>query len=662
MSRFGWRSPACGSAFILALAVAAPLAEAQETQPRDLPVPKFNPSVPGDRFFGVPSPYAAGDLTFHAAATLDYAREPFSLARENADGTEEIGAIVSDQMFVHVAMNLSLASYIALNVSMPFAVLSQGDAPAGDFLAFEEPSGPGFGDLRIGMRIRLFGKYHDPFQLAAGGYVWAPTGTEDNYVSDPMGVEGDQRDHVHGMPHLIMGGRNDWFVWSAMVGPHLRQFSRVGPVTMGHQMEWGLGAGVLLLDKRLLQLHVETSGAVDVTAPDARTTNAEILGGIKFRIPSADMIEIGAGAGPGISTGIGTPLARALFQLSYTPVIEVPKKDFDKDGILDDVDACPSVPGVPSDDPKKHGCPVVTPADRDGDGILDVDDACPNEPGPPNADKSKHGCPERDQDGDGFLDDVDACPTVKGIASTDPKKHGCPDSDKDGIFDADDACPDEPGVASEDPKKNGCPLRDKDGDGVTDDVDACIDIPGIKTTDPKTNGCPGDTDGDGFRDDQDACPREKGVDDKDPSKRGCPKLVRFTEKEIVILEQVQFDFGKSTIRKVSDPLLDSVAQVLKEHPEVLKLEVQGHTDNKGSKVLNAKLSDDRAKAVRDALIKRGVDGNRLVFKGYGMDKPVADNGTEAGRQQNRRVQFIVVEKKPAEPTAPAPAPTPAPTP
>ncbi len=79
---------------------------------------------------------------------------------------------------------------------------------------------------------------------------------------------------------------------------------------------------------------------------------------------------------------------------------------------------------------------------------------------------------------------------------------------------------------------------------------------------------------------------------------------------IYYITQVQFDFGKSTIRKVSDPLLDSVAQVLKEHPEVLKLEVQGHTDNKGSKPLNDKLSQDRAQAVMDALVKRGVESGR----------------------------------------------------
>lgn len=270
----------------------------------------------------------------------------------------------------------------------------------------------------------------------------------------------------------------------------------------------------------------------------------------------------------------------------------------------------------------------------------------------------------KDTDADGITDDVDACPSLAGVANTDPKKHGCPpDQDGDGFLDAQDACPTEPGVADPDPKKNGCPPpKDRDADLITDDVDACPDLAGIKTDDPKTNGCPGDTDGDGFRDDEDACPQEKGVDDPDPSKKGCPKLVRVTDKEIIILEQVQFDFGKATIKKESDPLLDSVAQVLKEHPEILRLEVQGHTDNKGSKNVNTRLSQDRAAAVQKALEKRGVESGRLVSKGYGPDQPIGDNKTDEGRAQNRRVQFIVLEKKPkampAIPAAPAPAPTP----
>ena len=285
---------------------------------------------------------------------------------------------------------------------------------------------------------------------------------------------------------------------------------------------------------------------------------------------------------------------------------------------------------------KKIEPPPAPPKDTDLDTIVDTEDACPDVAGLPNPDKTKNGCPPpKDTDGDGIVDELDACKTEAGPANVDPAKNGCP------------------------------PPKDTDGDTVTDDVDACKDLPGLVTTDPKTNGCPGDTDGDGFRDDQDACPQEKGVDDADPTKRGCPKLVRVTATEIIILEQVQFDTGKSTIKAVSDPLLDSVAQVLKEHPEILKIEVQGHTDNKGSKQLNKKLSQDRAGSVLKALEKRGIESGRLVAQGYGQDKPIADNKDEEGRAKNRRVQFVVLEKAPPKGPAgaqPQPAPTPAPSP
>ncbi len=610
-SLVGWGCLA--SALALCLPSGALAQEAQE-QTRAIDLPKFNPSPAGDRFFGVPSPYAAGEATFHAMAMLDYARNPLKLVREQNGETEDIDSVVQDQMFVHVGLNFSIVNYLAISVNMPFAVLSSGNAPEGGSLTFQEPDGAAVGDLRAGLRVRIVGGYHDPFQLGVGGYVWFPTGSDTSYVSDG---------NVRGQPQLLLGGRADRFIWSVMAGPTFRADStNLGNVTLGHQMNWGAGVGVLVLEDRELQFGLETSGGVDVETPTSRSTNAEVLAGMKYRLPVADRaLEIGAGAGPGITTGIGTPEVRALFQFAYTPEVPPPKTDTDGDGIFDDVDACPKVPGVKSSDPAKHGCPPE--GDRDKDTILDKDDACPDDPGPPNEDKTKHGCPEKD-------------------------------TDKDGIFDAKDACPTEPGVPSDDPKKNGCPLpKDKDGDGIADADDACIDIPGVKTDDPKTNGCPPDTDGDGFRDDQDGCPKEKGVDDQDPSKRGCPKLVRVTEKEILILEQVQFDTGKSTIKKVSDPLLDSVAQVLKEHPEIVLLEVQGHTDNRGTKQLNAKLSDDRAKSVREALIKRGIEAARLQSKGYGQDVPIADNKTDDGRAKNRRVQFIVLDKKPL-PTAPKP--------
>jgi len=229
-----------------------------------------------------------------------------------------------------------------------------------------------------------------------------------------------------------------------------------------------------------------------------------------------------------------------------------------------------------------------------------------------------------------------------------PRKPRKPaDRDHDGIPDKDDACPDEPGVPSDDPAKNGCPPPppDRDGDGIPDKDDACPDVKGVANTDPRENGCPPDTDGDGIRDDVDACPNEKGPPDTDPQKNGCPKAVRVTEGEIVILEQVQFKTGSAVILPVSDDLLRQVAGVLAEHPEIVKLEVQGHTDNRGGKAYNRKLSQKRADSVRKWLVNNGqIDSSRLSAHGYGMDDPIADNVTPEGRQKNRRVQFKILEK------------------
>ncbi len=237
--------------------------------------------------------------------------------------------------------------------------------------------------------------------------------------------------------------------------------------------------------------------------------------------------------------------------------------------------------------------------------------------------------------------------SVAYVPTKEPEKPRPADSDGDGIIDDEDACPTVRGVKSSNPDRNGCP-PDRDGDGVVDKKDACPDVKGVPTDDPETNGCPPDTDGDGIRDDVDACPNEKGKADPDPEKNGCPAAVRVTEKEIVILEQVQFKTGSAEILPASDDLLGQVASVLNEHPEILVVEVQGHTDNRGSKAMNKKLSQKRATAVVDWLVNRGkVEASRVYAQGYGLEQPIADNDTDEGRQKNRRVQFRITEKKPA---------------
>jgi OOP family OmpA-OmpF porin len=253
-----------------------------------------------------------------------------------------------------------------------------------------------------------------------------------------------------------------------------------------------------------------------------------------------------------------------------------------------------------------------------------------------------------DRDGDGVLDGDDACPDVPGIKTDDPKTNGCPsDRDRDGILDAVDACPDVPGIKTDDPKTNGCP-SDRDKDGIFDDVDACPDVPGVKTSDPKTNGCPDpDRDKDGIANEQDACPDEPGPRDPDPKRNGCPKAF-VVAGQIKILDQVKFKTGSAQILpgKESEEVLQAVLAVLQKHPEITKVNVEGHTDNVGGKDFNKKLSEGRAASVVGWLMSHGIDATRLSSAGFGLERPLDSNLTDAGRKNNRRVEFHIEEAKP----------------
>jgi OOP family OmpA-OmpF porin len=639
-------APVATALALLGLSSAA-LAQDAPTSPA-LALDRFNPAPAGDRMLGVQSPYVAGDLTPHFSILADYAHNPLVLKATGSNAN--LGAVVSDQLFMHLNATLAIKHRLLVNLELPIALLQAGASPSGGGLSFTSPSSAEVGDLRAGLRVRLLGDYWDPLQLAIGGYVWFPTGSSANgsFVGEGS---------VRGLPQVIVGGRvGERIVWAFDIGPDLRGshvFGGASGVPQGTMVRFDGGLGFLLDDARTFQIGPEIQASFQVQnrndIPVERTTNLEVMLGARYRVMHD--FEAGIGVGPGITSGIGTPDLRLVGMVSYSPEMkkEAPPRDTDGDGILDPQDACVTLKGPANPDPKLHGCP-----DSDSDGIFDLQDACVTIKGLANADPKVNGCP--DSDGDGIFDQQDACPNLKGAFSPDPKLNGCPDSDSDGIPDQHDACPTVKGVPNDDPTLNGCP-PDKDADGVIDAEDACPEIKGLKTTDPTTNGCPGDTDHDTIRDDKDACPNEKGKPDPDPTKNGCPEAVRVTETEVIIFHQVQFDTAKATIKKVSDPLLDQVGDVIREHPEIVKLEVQGHTDSRGSPFINTKLSQDRAESVKKALVKRGINGDRLIAKGYGPDKPIGDNNTDDGRQKNRRVQFVIQEKT-AKDKAPPPDPVP----
>jgi outer membrane protein OmpA-like peptidoglycan-associated protein len=197
------------------------------------------------------------------------------------------------------------------------------------------------------------------------------------------------------------------------------------------------------------------------------------------------------------------------------------------------------------------------PGDLDGDGIPDNVDQCPRVPEDRDGYQDDDGCPDDDNDGDGIPDKADKCPNEP--------------EDRDGFQDDD-----------------GCPEPDNDNDGIADKLDKCPLEPEDKDGFEDDDGCPDpDNDKDGILDAADKCPNQPGAPPD-----GCPKkynLVVVTQNKIELKQTVFFETGRANIRTISHPLLNEVAQALRDNPTI-KVEVQGHTDSQGPDALNLKLS------------------------------------------------------------------------
>jgi OOP family OmpA-OmpF porin len=194
------------------------------------------------------------------------------------------------------------------------------------------------------------------------------------------------------------------------------------------------------------------------------------------------------------------------------------------------------------------------------------------------------------------------------------------DSDGDGVIDDLDQCPRTPRGVKVD--KVGCPL-DSDGDGVPDYLDQCSDTPkGVKVDE---KGCPLDTDGDGVPDYRDLCPKT-------------PKGATVDQRGCWVFRGVFFETAKWTIKVEGHRALNEVVDILEKNPS-LKVQIEGHTDSRGSVPYNQDLSEKRAKSVRDYLEQKGIAQDRMKCVGYGSSKPAASNDTPEGMTQNRRVEF-----------------------
>jgi OOP family OmpA-OmpF porin len=584
---------------VAALGAAASPANAQPVQ-SGYASDNFEPSERGSDWFANESLDLRGSFRFALGAVGGYGYRGI-IGTYNDDGT--VGAsVLRDQSVVHIGAAFVLLDRVRVGLSLPTVLHAFGHTA---FVGGFQYPGPAHeqsvGDLRISADLRVLGEYGDPFTAAVGASVFAPIGQRDSFDGDEAG---------RFAPHLLLAGDAGMIAYAARAGYQWRDLNADYIDTrIGSTFQFAGAVGVRVLERRML-VGPEVFGQTVVSNDHAfteRATPIEVLLGVHLNV--GDQVRLNAGFGTFIVKGYGAPVYRGLLGIEWAPGYETP--DRDNDGIPDNEDACPDVPGVRTNDPKSNGCPIVV----------------------------------RDRDGDGIPDDQDACPDVPGVRTDDPKTNGCPpDRDGDGIPDNEDACPDVPGVRTDDPRTNGCP-SDRDHDTIIDKEDACPDVPGIRTDDPKTNGCPPDPDRDkdGIPNEIDACPDDPGPKSNDPKTSGCPRVF-IKNSQIQILEQPKFDFNKATIRAESDSLLTEVAKVMNDHPEVKHVRVEGHTDSVGSSEYNKKLSNQRAQSVVNWLTAHGIARERLTSAGMGKESPMAPNDTEANRAINRRVEFHIEEQ------------------
>jgi outer membrane protein OmpA-like peptidoglycan-associated protein len=550
---------------------------------------------------------ATGDVLpqhrFRATLAIHYENNPLVYYRN----TTRIGSVVAHRAQLHLGLGFGITSWLQAAAELPVVVAQGGDdlvQQAGTLA----PDSFGVGSPRLALRVQLLSQYgsglavkNGPLDLALQVGLAFPFGT-----GNALNVESGW----NVVPQLSLGREFGPVRVGGEVTALIRPATALTAGTLKDTVGSQLGIRALLSsvgDGARFEASFHSLVALEGEAPPG----FELLGGARVPVGPLELFALG---GPGFGNLPGTPSFRLFAGV----------------GIKPQADRCEAGrPHEPAD------CPEL---DLDGDGVINRKDRCPTEAEDRDGFDDDDGCPDPDNDGDRVPDAEDECPIDYGPRSN----KGCPvkvaDRDYDGTPDTLDKCPDQPGPKS----REGCPLIDQDGDGVEDALDACPTEYGPK----ERKGCPlVDRDGDGVEDARDNCPDVKGT----PENQGCPpeekQLVIITSEKLVITEKVYFATGKATILPVSFPLLNQVAKVLRSHPEIELVTVEGHTDDQGSAKLNRKLSLNRAKAVKAYLEHQGIEPSRLNAQGFGPDRPADTNATEAGRANNRRVEFIIESKQ-----------------
>ncbi len=583
---------------------------------RGVDVQMFKPAMDAYGIFAVERADTSHQWDFGFKLYANYAGNPLRLEMFDASvpGTMRSTQTLMDrQIALNFGAHLGLTNWLQLMLDIPIS--SQGYTTAyGDYgdagkfpisrTGFYEggpftnipPPDAAANDMRLGLKWKLFRK--GLFGMAINTVVTIPFGDDAAFLGDT---------NFTFRPNLIADVTRGPITVALNVGAIVRETTEIFDqhdiatkvaqprmlLHLGHELTFGLGLAYRFV--HWVGLGVEASGYIPLTSPVARSAtdvppatdySVDVLGGLQF-FPTRDLI-LAVGAGAGVITAAARhDDFRIFLGLTWAPVVG------------------------------GKGAVAVGGLDTDGDGIPDSQDLCPNEREDKDGFDDEDGCPDPDNDQDGIPDKLDKCPNESEDRDGFQDNDGCPetDNDNDGIPDAQDKCPNDAEDRDGFQDDDGCPDLDNDGDGIADAADKCPNEPETR------NGV----------DDDDGCPDSGGQ-------------VVIVGGRIEIPDAIQFETGKATLAGRSEALLDRIADKMKSNPQVKRVRIEGHTDDVGSAKKNQDLSQQRSESVRDYLIKKGVEGDRLQAVGYGDTRPLDKRKSAEARAKNRRVEFIIVEQ------------------
>ncbi|HUH04879.1 MAG TPA: OmpA family protein [Kofleriaceae bacterium] len=583
-----------------------------------------------------PAMDSRGYITVNASQVLGHKEVSFGLVTnwgrnllrfEDGATTYEVENILTPTLVGALGLRLGKAE-LELGISAPFAIMSGDRGPDSDGGTPDDPNddqtfsfeGQGLGDLGVHAKLRLLNTSRGArIGVALVGSAYLPTATQteawlgDGQTSGQLGVVVDRElGPVRVAANAGFRYRTETRFEDLMTGVPMTGQS----ISVGSGLPFGAGLAYAL-SRQKFDVVAEIIGEVPLVGHGYLPLEA--LAGIKVYLARNSFLMLGGGAGLMPSRG-GNPEVRAFLGIVFEPSVG----DRDGDGIKDDVDMCPDDPEDFDDFEDEDGCPDP---DNDQDGILDEDDQCPNEPEDKDGFEDEDGCPEGnefDRDGDGILDEDDQCPDDPEDLDGFEDEDGCPDPDNDGdgILDIDDLCPDDPEDFDGFEDGDGCPDPDNDRDRILDEDDQCPGVDGQpreETAETWNN----------FEDD-DGCP-DRGT-------------TYFDDGKLVALENIYFEYNSARIKPISYGILDAIATTMELNPDITRIEVQGHTDERGSDSYNLRLSQARAESVVAYLVGKRIPAARLQAQGYGERVPLDRRSNQEAWAKNRRVEFLILKR------------------